>query len=105
MAKKSTESWIHEQNCCFANLNLFLFELLIAVAISIPIAFDLQPFYPVLELELYLIFHKIQITIKQDSYTKANESGEEAQKETVQFISFPSPLLSISTSCQCERCF
>ena len=30
-----------------------------------------------------MIYHKIQITIKQDSYTKANESGEEAQKETI----------------------
>ena len=30
-----------------------------------------------------MIYHKIQITIKQDSYTKANESGEEAQKETM----------------------
>ena len=29
----------------------------------------------------YLIYHKIQITIRQDSYTKANESGEEAQKK------------------------
>ena len=25
MAKKSTKSWMHEQNCCFANLNLLLF--------------------------------------------------------------------------------
>ena len=33
-----------------------------------------------------MIYHKIQITIKQDSYTKANESGEEAQKETMRFI-------------------
>jgi len=33
-----------------------------------------------------LIYHKIQITIKQDSYTKANESGEEAQKETMRLI-------------------
>ena len=28
----------------------------------------------------------MQITIKQDSYTKANESGEEAQKETMRLI-------------------
>ena len=33
-----------------------------------------------------MIYHKIQITIKQDSYTKANESGEEAQKETLRPI-------------------
>ena len=33
-----------------------------------------------------MIYHKIQITIKQDSYTKANESGEEAQKETMKLI-------------------
>ena len=33
-----------------------------------------------------MIYHKIQITIKQDSYTKANESGEEAQKETMRLI-------------------
>ena len=33
---------------------------------------------------LLFIYHKMQITIKQDSYTKAlNESGEEAQKETM----------------------
>ena len=25
MAKKWTKSWMHEQNCCFANLNLLLF--------------------------------------------------------------------------------
>ena len=28
-------------------------------------------------------YHKIQITIKQDRYTKAKESGKEAQKETM----------------------
>ena len=28
----------------------------------------------------------MQITIKQYSYTKANESGEEAQKETMRLI-------------------
>ena len=33
-----------------------------------------------------MIYHKIKITIKQDSYTKANESGEEAQKETMRLI-------------------
>ena len=27
------------------------------------------------------------MTIKQDSYTKANESGEEAQKETIKLQS------------------
>ena len=32
---------------------------------------------------IYSFYHKIQITIKQDSYTKANEIGEEAQKETI----------------------
>ena len=29
------------------------------------------------------MFRKIQTLIKQDSYTKANESGEEAQKESM----------------------
>ena len=38
-----------------------------------------------------MIFHKIQITIKQDSYTKANESGEEAQKETMRLIDIGLP--------------
>ena len=40
---------------------------------------------------LYLIYHKIQITIKQDSYTKTNESGEEAQKETIRLIDIGLP--------------
>ena len=38
-----------------------------------------------------MIYHKIQITIKQDSYTKANESGEEAQKETMRLIDIGLP--------------
>ena len=38
-----------------------------------------------------MIYHKIQITIKQDSYTKANESGEEAQKETMRLIEIGLP--------------
>ena len=37
-------------------------------------------------------YHKIQITIKQDSDTKANESGEEAQKEIVKLIDIRLPL-------------
>ena len=37
------------------------------------------------------IYHKIQITIKQDSYTKANESGEEAQNETTGLINIGLP--------------
>ena len=41
--------------------------------------------------ELYLIYPKIRITIKQDSYTKANESGEEAQKETMRLIEIGLP--------------
>ena len=36
-------------------------------------------------------YYKIQITIKQDSYTKANESGEEAQKETMRLIDIGLP--------------
>ena len=40
---------------------------------------------------LYLIYHEIQITIKQDSYTKAYESGEEAQKETMRLIDIGLP--------------
>ena len=33
----------------------------------------------------------MQITIKQDSYTKANESGEEAQKEIMRLIDIGLP--------------
>ena len=33
----------------------------------------------------------MQITIKQDSYTKANESGKEAQKETMGLIDIRLP--------------
>ena len=44
---------------------------------------------------LYLIYHKIQITIKQDSYTKANESGEEAQKEPWGLQTLGSPRVKI----------
>ena len=40
---------------------------------------------------LFLIYHEIQITIKQNSYTKANESGEEAQKETMRLIDIGLP--------------
>ena len=35
---------------------------------------------------VYFLYHKIQMVIKQDSYTKANESGEETQKETMRLI-------------------
>ena len=43
--------------------------------------------------ELYLIYHKIRYNDndKQDSYTKANESGEEAQKETMRLIDIGLP--------------
>ena len=37
------------------------------------------------------IYHKILLTIEQDSYTKANESGEEAQKETMGLIDIELP--------------
>ena len=37
------------------------------------------------------IYHKIQLTIAQDSYTKAIESGEEAQKETMGHIDIGLP--------------
>ena len=33
----------------------------------------------------------MQITIKQDSYTKANESGKEAQKETMRLTDIRLP--------------
>ena len=33
----------------------------------------------------------MKITIKQDSYTKANESDEEAQKETMKLIDIGLP--------------
>ena len=52
---------------------------------------DLDLYFVTLTLQLYLIYHKIQITIKQDSYTKANESGEEAQKETMRLIDIGLP--------------
>ena len=35
---------------------------------------------------LFDLPQNIQITIKQDGYTRANESGEEAQKETMRLI-------------------
>ena len=35
---------------------------------------------------VYFLYHKIQMVIKQGSYTKANESGEETQKETMRLI-------------------
>ena len=37
------------------------------------------------------IYHKIQLTIEQDRYTKANESGEEAQKETMGLVDIGLP--------------
>ena len=37
------------------------------------------------------IYHKIQLAIEQDSYTITNESGEEAQKETMGFIDIGLP--------------
>ena len=40
---------------------------------------------------LFIFYHKIQITIKQDSYSKANESGVEAQKETMGLIDIGLP--------------
>ena len=45
-----------------------------------------------------MIYHKIQITIKQDSYTKANESGEEAQKETMRLIDIGLPQSKIKVN-------
>ena len=42
-------------------------------------------------LTLFDLPQKIQITIKQDSYTKANESGEEAQTETMGLIDIGLP--------------
>ena len=39
----------------------------------------------------FWMFRKIQIMMKQDSYTKANESGEEAQKETIGLIDIGLP--------------
>jgi len=41
---------------------------------------------------IYLvIYHKIELTIEQDSYTKAIERGEEAQKETRRLIDIGLP--------------
>ena len=37
-------------------------------------------------LSLFLSYHKVQIMIKQGSYTEANESGEEAEKGTMRVI-------------------
>ena len=36
-------------------------------------------------------YHKIQITIKQDSYSQANASDEESQKETMRHIDIGLP--------------
>ena len=44
-----------------------------------------------LTLTLFDLPQKIQITIKQDSYTKENESGEEAQTETMGLIDIGLP--------------
>ena len=40
---------------------------------------------------LFFIYHKIKLMIEQDIYTKANESGEEAQKETMGLIDIGLP--------------
>ena len=40
---------------------------------------------------IIIIYHNLQVTIKQDRYTKANESGEEAQKETMGHIDIGLP--------------
>ena len=37
------------------------------------------------------IYHKIQLTIEQDIYTNTNESGREAQKETMGLIDIGLP--------------
>ena len=42
-------------------------------------------------LYLVLFYHKIQIMIKRDSYTKANDSGEEAQEETMRLLDIGLP--------------
>ena len=40
---------------------------------------------------LFLSYHKIHITIKQDSYSQANASDEESQKETMRLIDIGLP--------------
>ena len=45
-------------------------------------------------LVLYFFYRKKQTTIKLDSYTKSNESGEEAQKEAIRLLDINSPLNS-----------
>ena len=40
---------------------------------------------------ILFFYHKVQITIKQDSYTKANECGEEARKGTMRLIDIGLP--------------
>ena len=52
---------------------------------------DSLPNWLVLWLVLYLILRQNTITIKQDSYAKANESGDEAQKETRRLIDIGLP--------------
>ena len=42
-------------------------------------------------LVLYFFYRKKQITIKLDSYTKSNESGEEAQKEAMRLLDIRLP--------------
>ena len=43
------------------------------------------------QLFIFFIYHKIQIMTKQDSYTKANESGEEVQKRNHEAYSHCAP--------------
>ena len=38
-----------------------------------------------------LSYHKVQIMIKQGSYTEANESGKQARKETMRLIDIRLP--------------
>ena len=54
---------------------------------------SLQTFLHIKSTKFVTLFDlpQIWITIKQDSYTKANESGEEAQKETTRLIDIGLP--------------
>ena len=69
--------------------------------------FALSASFVTLQLCNYLIYHKIQITIKEDSYTKANEIGEEAQKETMRLIDigFPQSKNKVNSNSFVLECF
>ena len=63
--------------------------------VVIKLQFDFHPFSTVVFLQYFFYFyHKIQVPVilkKQGDHTKANTSGEEAQKETMGLIDIGLP--------------